>query len=73
MKPRDSRKPILVQKFIDFYRHYETLGLKITFIMISLQLSRISDKKYRNMAEPEMEIGKIKWCNNVIECKPGRM
>lgn len=38
MKPRASRTPILVQKCIDFYRHYETLGLKITFILISLQL-----------------------------------
>jgi hypothetical protein len=38
MKPRTSRTPILVQKCIDFYRHYETLGLKITFILISLQL-----------------------------------
>jgi hypothetical protein len=38
MKPKASRTPILVQKCIDFYRHYETLGLKITFILISLQL-----------------------------------
>jgi hypothetical protein len=38
MKPTASRTPILVQKFIDFYRHYETLSLKITFILISLQL-----------------------------------
>ena len=38
MKPKASRTPILVQKCIDFYRHYETLGLKITFILIALQL-----------------------------------
>lgn len=38
MKPRSSRRPILVQKFIDFYHRYETLGLKITFILISLQI-----------------------------------
>jgi hypothetical protein len=38
MKPTSSRRPILVQKFIDFYHRYETLGLKITFILISLQL-----------------------------------
>jgi hypothetical protein len=38
MKPRTSRTPILVQKCIDFYRRYETLGLKITFILIALQL-----------------------------------
>ena len=38
MRPTSSRRPILVQKFIDFYHRYETLGLKITFILISLQL-----------------------------------
>ena len=38
MKPKVSRTPILVQKCIDFYRRYETLGLKITFILIALQL-----------------------------------
>jgi hypothetical protein len=38
MKSRASRTPILLQKFIDFYHRYETLGLKITFILISLQL-----------------------------------
>jgi hypothetical protein len=38
MKHTSSRRPILVQKFIDFYHRYETLGLKITFILISLQL-----------------------------------
>ena len=38
MKPRCSRRSILVQKFIDFYHRYETLGLKITFILISLQI-----------------------------------
>ena len=38
MKPKASRTPILVQKCIDFYRHYKTLGLKITFFLISLQL-----------------------------------
>ena len=35
---KSSRRPILVQKFIDFYHRYETLGLKITFILISLQI-----------------------------------
>jgi hypothetical protein len=38
MKPKATQTPILVQKCIDFYRHYETLGLKITFILIALQL-----------------------------------
>jgi hypothetical protein len=38
MKPRAFRTPILLQKFIDFYHRYENLGLKITFILISLQL-----------------------------------
>jgi hypothetical protein len=38
MKPPASGTPILVQKFIDFYHHYETLSLKITFILMSLQL-----------------------------------
>jgi hypothetical protein len=38
MKPRSSRRSILVKKFIDFYHRYETVGLKITFILISLQI-----------------------------------
>ncbi len=38
MKPRSSRRFILLKKFIDFYHRYETLGLKITFILISLQI-----------------------------------
>ena len=38
MKPRSSRRSILLKKFIDFYHRYETLGLKITFILISLQI-----------------------------------
>lgn len=33
-----SDTPTLVQKFISFYHRYENLNLKITFILISLQL-----------------------------------
>jgi hypothetical protein len=38
MSPESSSSSTFVQKFINFYHRYENLNLKITFILISLQI-----------------------------------
>jgi hypothetical protein len=38
MSSETSPSKYMVQKFVNFYHRYENLGLKITFVLISLQL-----------------------------------